>query len=90
MTIVIASNHWEETRIICQQLDSVLGQSAHFVFAGQEESHLSVGVQLWIISNSVVLERYLLWHSELFAEWKRSLERNQPPNEWWWSSFHFD
>ncbi len=38
VTIVIASNHWEETRIICQQLDSVLGQSAHFVFAGQEES----------------------------------------------------
>ena len=38
VTIVIASDHLEETRIICQQLDGAFGQAAQFVFTGSDES----------------------------------------------------
>ena len=38
VTVVVASDYPEETRIICQQLDSALGEAVQFVFTGTEES----------------------------------------------------
>ena len=39
VTVVVASDYSEETRIICQQLDSALGQAVQFVFTGTEDSN---------------------------------------------------
>ena len=38
VTVIVASDHLEEARIICQQLDSAIGDTGHFVFTGFGDS----------------------------------------------------